>query len=112
MIDWKRVSSLRQEIGAEDFEEISVLFIEEVEDVITRLRCHTDDKSLEEDFHFLKGSALNLGFNTLAKICQGGENRAREGTLDRDYVDRTITTYESSREEFMIGPREPDRITG
>ena len=33
MIDWARVSELRDEVGAEDFEEVVQLFLAEVEDV-------------------------------------------------------------------------------
>ena len=34
MIDWSRVNELRDEVGAEDFEEVVELFLEEVEEVI------------------------------------------------------------------------------
>ena len=34
MIDWARVSELRDEVGPEDFEEVLHLFLEEVEDVV------------------------------------------------------------------------------
>ena len=38
MIDWTRVQQLKDEIGASDFEEIVVLFLEEVEEVVERLK--------------------------------------------------------------------------
>lgn len=38
MINWKRVNELRDEIGPEDFAEVVELFLEEVEQVIDKLR--------------------------------------------------------------------------
>ena len=37
MIDWDRVSELREEIGAEDYEEVAELFLMEVEDTLAQL---------------------------------------------------------------------------
>ena len=42
MIDWARVSELRDEVGAEDFDEVVELFLEEVEEAIAALRDLTD----------------------------------------------------------------------
>lgn len=83
MIDWSRVAELRDEIGEEDFAEVVVLFLDEVEGIITGLdRGGTD---LGAQLHFLRGSALNLGFTALAALCQSGEQAAaagRAGTVD------------------------------
>ena len=38
MIDWTRVSELRDEVGAEDFDEVVELFLEEVDEAIKILR--------------------------------------------------------------------------
>ena len=38
MIDWARVSELRDEVGAEDFDEVVELFLEEVDEAIIALR--------------------------------------------------------------------------
>ena len=41
MIDWKRVSELREEVGEENFDEVIDLFLFEVEDELARLTgCH------------------------------------------------------------------------
>ena len=58
MIDWDRLKELRDEVGAEDFDEVVELFLDEVEGVMDRLRDSPDVDTLEEDLHFLKGSAL------------------------------------------------------
>src|SRR6056297_3374030 len=79
MIDWARVSELREEVGPEDFDEVVSLFLSEVGEVIARLQTAPDPARLEEDLHFLKGAALNLGFHALAELCQQGESAAAAG---------------------------------
>jgi HPt (histidine-containing phosphotransfer) domain-containing protein len=69
MIDWLRMTELRDEIGQEGFDEVVDVFLEEAEDVVTRL----DHGPTLEDLHFLKGSALNLGFIAVAQLCHAGE---------------------------------------
>ena len=51
MIDWERIIVLRDEVGAEDFGEVVELFLDEVEEVISRLRATPDMSTLEEDLH-------------------------------------------------------------
>lgn len=65
MIDWDRVTDLHDEVGAEDFEMIVGLFEEEVGEVIARLRADPAVERMEEDLHFLRGSALNLGLSLI-----------------------------------------------
>lgn len=96
MIQWERVNELRGEVGAEDFGEVVALFLVEVEEVMERLHSNPDPTRLEEDFHFLKGSALNLGFAALCEICQQGE--WNPGSVDLTSV---FETYEASKEEFL-----------
>ena len=84
MIDWTRVTDLRDEIGADDFDEVVDMFLEEADDVITRISPGDGAKSLEADLHFLKGAALNLGFAEFATLCQDGERRAALGQGDID----------------------------
>lgn len=74
MIDWIRVAQLRDEIGAEDFAEVAELFLLEVEDTLFRLDGAADNpEEMRELLHFLKGSALNLGFSDLSAVCSRGE---------------------------------------
>ena len=101
MIHWARVSELRNEVGAEDFEEVVEIFMEEVEEVIERLRADQDRQSLEQDLHFLKGSALNLGFNGFSQLCQEGETRSSQGEAAQVDVDTILNTYEQSKTTFM-----------
>ncbi|MEN9061249.1 Hpt domain-containing protein [Ponticoccus litoralis] len=77
MIDWARVEALVDEVGAEDFGEIVDLFLTEVDTAVAGLEAAGDNPVLlAEHMHFLKGAALNLGFDALARACQKGETAA------------------------------------
>jgi len=103
MIDWDRVGSLRTEIGADDFAEVVDLFLEEVEEVIARLEAAPDPSRYEEDLHFLKGSALNLGFSALSDTCHDGERRAATGQAESVDIASLIRLYRASRTSFIEG---------
>lgn len=102
MIDWARVTELRDEIGAEDFGDVVALFLEEANDVVGKLPGFTDAKSLESGLHFLKGSALNLGFSELARLCQEGERNAAGGLIPGN-VAAVIACYDVSKACFDAG---------
>jgi HPt (histidine-containing phosphotransfer) domain-containing protein len=76
MIDWGRVRDLHDEIGAESFAEVLELFVQEVDEALSRLRDATDPVAASGEFHFLKGAALNLGLDTIAELCAQGEKAA------------------------------------
>jgi histidine phosphotransfer protein HptB len=101
MIDWSRVNELREEVGAEDFEEVVDIFLEEVEEVISRLRTAPDHGQLEQDLHFLKGSALNLGFSTFSSPCQDGERLSATGQPDAVDISDVIEEFERSKANFL-----------
>lgn len=103
MIDWQRVSDLREEIGAEDFEEVVPLFLEEVSGVIDVLRSGPDLNRLEEDLHFLKGSALNLGFAGFSDLCGAGEKAAAAGQASAVNVTEILACFDSSKVSFEAG---------
>lgn len=100
MIDWARVSELRDEIGAEDFDEVAELFLMEVEDTLTQLDSAAEDAcQMQELLHFLKGSALNLGFQEVSNLCSRGEVDAGNGKLTVD-ADQLKALYAQSRAVF------------
>lgn len=103
MIDWTRVSELRDEIGAEDFGDVVDLFLEEVEAEIDTLREGCDPATLEARLHFLKGSALNLGFADFSALCQQGETCAAQGATDRIDLPATLHCFDRSRAAFLAG---------
>lgn len=101
MINWERVEELRDEIGAEDFDEVVELFLDEVEEVIERLRAAPDLSTLEADLHFLKGSALNLGFETFSQLCQAGEAASAAGQAATVDVPAILGAFEESKAIFQ-----------
>lgn len=108
MIHWSRVNELRDEVGAEDFDEVVELFLEEVEEVITRLRENTDLGQLEQDLHFLKGSALSLGFSAFSDLCQDGERKSANGHPETVDVPAILTGFSQSKTLFVT--QLPDQI--
>ncbi len=106
MIRWSRVNELRDEVGPDDFKEVINLFLEEVEEVIERLRADTDRSQLEQDLHFLKGSALNLGFSAFSDLCQDGERLSAAGQADSVDLAAIVTGYDRSKVCFFDGMRE------
>lgn len=103
MIEWERVAELRSEIGGDGFDEVIELFLEETDEVIARLQHRPDLGQLERDLHFLKGSALNLGFKELARLCQEGERRSSLGEPISVDVVALVRTYHQSKAAFEMG---------
>lgn len=96
MIDWERIERLRSEVGPEDFRDVVGLFLEEVDEVVSRLSTHPDPTKYEQDLHFLKGSALNLGFRQMAFLCQAGENDAAAGRATSVEISDILSCYRDS----------------
>ena len=103
MISWERVNELRDEVGQDDFLAVVEIFLEEVGEVMERLKASPDPTTLEAELHFLKGSALNLGFAALSQLCQTGEKDAAQKNYDAIDLPAVLATYESSRAEFNNG---------
>lgn len=103
MIDWKRVMDLRAEIGNEDFEEVVPLFLEEVTEIIDRLRENPNFDQIESDLHCLKGSALNLGFATFSSLCDEGESTAAKGAAKSVNLPAILTSFDASCDVFLAG---------
>ena len=103
VIDWTRITVLRAEIGEDDLHEVIELFLEETDEVISRLDEGVEVADLESLLHFLKGSALNLGFSDLAEVCQNGERMAASGNGGCVDLERVINLYCASRTAFRDG---------
>ncbi len=101
MIDWQRVQSLRDEVGPDDFAEVVELFLEEVDEVMRRLATAPDPARLADDLHFVRGSALNLGFAELGALCQTGELRLAEGRGGEVPLAAILDCYARSRQLFL-----------
>jgi len=101
MIDWPRVKQLRDEVGAGEFGEVVQIFLDEVQEVIQRLQQDTERREIEQNLHFLKGSAVNLGFETFSKLCQDGERMSAAGEEQSVDLNAIITAFAESRGVFQ-----------
>jgi len=100
MIDWERVETLRDEVGADNFGEVAALFLAEVDDVVARLATTGSPEGLERDLHFMKGGALNLGFSALGRLCEKGERLAAKGRAAEVDIPAVVALYRASRRDF------------
>ena len=101
MIDWSRVDELVDEIGAEDFGEVVELFLDEVANAIALLESSDGNAVVvEEQMHFLKGAALNLGFEELAQLCLKGEKSAAAGRPEVVTCAEVRRSFEASKAQF------------
>ena len=73
MLDLDQLETLRAEIGADGFAEVADLLVCEIADGIKALGTQPTGADLSAQFHYLKGSALNLGFRDFAGLCAQGE---------------------------------------
>lgn len=103
MIDWDRVDDLKAEIGEDDFAEVISLFLEEADEVAATLRGEMAADQIEAALHFLKGSALNLGFSLLAQLCQDGEKAAAAGNGAQVDLVNVAVAYDLSKSAFQDG---------
>lgn len=101
MINWDRVNELRDEFGEGIFADIVAAFLEETDEVIERLRNTGLDSSVGETMHFLKGSALNLGFSEMADLSETAERAAANNHATMDMISKVISSYERTRSQFQ-----------
>ena len=72
-IDWSRTEELRSDVGEDDFIEIAGLFLAELAEMSENLPGIEGPSALSAAFHSLKGAALNLGFENVARLAATGE---------------------------------------
>lgn len=101
MIDWNRAAELRDEVGAEDFSEVVDLFLDECDGAIQQLALAQGACDIESQLHFLKGSALNIGFSDCAALCQTSEAAAAIGQTDDIDLDEITRAYWGARKIFL-----------
>ena len=103
MVDWDRIRELRDEIGEEDYAEVVDLFFAEIDEAMRRLDRPATLREREAELHFVKGSALNIGFRALGELCRSAEDSAAKGTLDEAQVRAVAESYSASRRAFEGG---------
>lgn len=110
MIDWSCVFALRDDIGADGFDEVIEIFLDEADGVIDKLKERPSDADLEFDLHALKNGALTLGFDDLSQLCQHAERLAASGQAAHIDISNVIAVYDRMRAEFL---RElPQKLSG
>ncbi|MFN3969994.1 MAG: Hpt domain-containing protein [Gemmobacter sp.] len=98
MIDWTRLDELSAEIGREAIAEVVAMFLEEADEVVSRLPRDSTTMARASDLHFLKGAALNLGFTYLAQMCDAGERAPAMADMTA-----IAECYRQSRDLFQSG---------
>lgn len=101
MIDWSRVRDLKEEVGEEDFPEVVDLFMEEVQEVIDGLSEIDDAGEMAQALHFLRGSALSLGFSAFSELCAAGERACAHGPAGQIDISALVERYEASKAAFL-----------
>lgn len=109
MINWQRTNELVEEVGPESFNEVFGLFIEEVEDELEKLTTK-DIEILRQQMHFLKGSALNLGFRSMANLCQSTEVDINIESIAADRIAQVRTIFDQSINSFLTEKEEKLKI--
>jgi histidine phosphotransfer protein HptB len=100
LTDWQRVNDLASEIGADAMVEVVTMFLEETDEVMERLAGSTPTT---EDYHFLKGSALNLGLTDFAALCQLGEQETKAGLVNKATQAAVVALYPLSKDDLISG---------
>ena len=99
-VNWARIRELRDEIGPDDFDEVVELFLAEVEGALEQLSCSQDPPD-EAEYHFIKSSALNLGFDGLAALCARGEAGMIEAGSADISPGEMSAAFQAEREELQ-----------
>ncbi len=104
MINWDRVDELVHDFGEDDFLEIVTLFLTEVEAKLAEI-AHDEAAVLAEGFHFVKGSAANLGFKALHDASAEAET-----SPDRSKLIEIREIFDSSKQQFEAGAKQLPRM--
>lgn len=99
MLNMRRIEELKSEVGEDDFAEVIELFCEEVEEALEALDTQTGNE-LGQNLHFLKGSALNIGFDQLGELCRVAEVKFAEGSNQCPDITGIKEAYSASRAAF------------
>ncbi len=103
MINWQQARQLQQDVGKDEMAEVVELFISEVDEAIETLRNNYSTMAASEKtaaFHFLKGCALNLGFNTFGAQCGLGEEITQSGKEPDFGITDFLDVYARSKQQF------------
>lgn len=80
MVDWDRVQSMYQDLGADRFSARVAQLLSEIEGALMRL-CVQEGKMLEADLQILAERASDLGFAELARLARQSGAGAKRGPI-------------------------------
>lgn len=102
LVDLARLEELVADIGEEALPEIMDMFVAEVEDSLAALRREERQAAGEiaSEAHFIRGSALNLGFMALAEACGKVEKLAAAAPGTPVATARIAALFDRSRAEL------------
>ena len=69
MINWDRISELQAEVGEDGIADIIEIFLEEMDEGLEGLAKADQASDVLDRLHFLKGSAQNIGLDTMSALC-------------------------------------------
>jgi hypothetical protein len=98
LIDWAKVRELCNDVGRDGLDEVIALFMEEAETAMQTIGMAED---LESALHFVKGCALNLGFDRFTTLAAEGEALAARGLPDQVDLTQLGQVYRESRDLFL-----------
>ena len=104
MIDWERIEDLRREVGHKDFADVVALFFEEIDSSLPGSLDLTEPDEIRDLLHFIRGSALNLGFFELARLCEPDFFTMETGLSVekiRPYFERLRRSYERAKAVYF-----------
>ena len=107
MIDWARVTSLRHEVGEEEFRPLVELFLDEIEAAIMGV-VPGDPQSLRHALNAMKGCAMNTGLTAFCRTCETWEAVIAAGRSDQLHIDLLMASYAAAKQGLM---RDIDRMT-
>ncbi|WP_371155601.1 Hpt domain-containing protein [Jannaschia sp. 2305UL9-9] len=101
MMDTARIEELRQEIGEDDLSLVLGIFAAEAEEVIARIGAGLSEAELGQAVHFLRSSALNIGFTALADQADSAVRLSEQAqSIARDLQD----TLNVSMQQLGLAP--------
>jgi HPt (histidine-containing phosphotransfer) domain-containing protein len=100
MINWDRIAELTSELGEDDFGEVIALFCDEVDEALNDLAADPVTQAREK-LHFIKGSALNIGFDAVSSLCAGEEARLAADPLANLRITPIRDAFHEARLELL-----------
>ncbi|MDT0681499.1 Hpt domain-containing protein [Roseicyclus sp. F158] len=103
MINWKRISDLRRDVGQDLFDRLLPDIFADLDTRAFRLET-APDEDLAFAFHAMKGSALNLGLTEVIELSTAGERDAYEQCSSaRRHVMPCLAALDTARQALREG---------